>query len=169
MEIPQQFEKISYNIFEGGLMPVYSKIKGNIFEREAVNMLTELIPGSKWKRVPTSGAIGTRMEIPLLFSDLIGEIKDFPKRMRGEAKAGYGGAKQFTLKKEWLDKILMEAKNTYSVPFLIGKFSGARDGSRVFVALDVHVFATLVNQITDLQRRLDEETEKVEHYQKEPL
>ena len=86
-------------------MPVYSKVKGNIFEREAVVMLTELITGSKWKRIPTSGAIGSRMEIPLLFSDLIGEVKNFPKKLRGEAKAGYGGAKRFTIKKEWLDKI----------------------------------------------------------------
>jgi len=150
-------------------MPVYSKVKGNIFEREAVIMLTELIQGSKWKRIPTSGAIGSRMEIPLLFSDLIGEIKNFPKKMRGEAKAGYGGAKQFTIKKEWLDKILQEAKSTYSVPFLIGKFSGARGGTNVFVALDVNIFATLVNQITDLQRRLDEETEKVDNNKKEPI
>lgn len=150
-------------------MPVYSKRKGSEFEREAVKLLTEEIKDSKWKRVPTSGAIGTRMEIPLLFSDLIGEVKGFPKRLRGEAKAGYGGSKQFTLKKEWLDKIFEEAKSTYSVPFLIGKFSGARDSNRIFVVLDLHIFATLVNQLTDLQRRLDEETEKVEHYQKEPL
>jgi hypothetical protein len=143
-------------------MPVYSKVKGNIFEREAVVMLTELINDSKWKRIPTSGAIGTKMEIPLLFSDLIGDVKNFPKRLRGEAKAGYGGAKQFTLRKEWLDKIFQEAKSTYSVPFLIGKFSGARDGTRVFVVLDVGVFATLMNELTDLQRRLDEQTEEMD-------
>jgi hypothetical protein len=150
-------------------MPVYSKVKGNIFEREAVVMLTEKIHDSRWKRIPTSGAIGSRMEIPLLFSDLIGEVKNFPKKMRGEAKAGYGGAKQFTIKKEWLDKIMQEAKSTYSIPFLIGKFSGARGGTNVFVALDVDVFATLVNQITDLQRRLDEETEKVDNRKEKPI
>lgn len=150
-------------------MPVYSKIKGNIFEREAVVLLTELIKDSKWKRIPTSGAIGTRMEIPLLFSDLIGEIKNFPKKLRGEAKAGYGGKKQFTMMKEWLDKIFMEAKNTYSIPFLIGKFSGAREGTRVFVVLDVNIFATLINQVTDLQRRLDEQTKEMDHYKKEHI
>jgi hypothetical protein len=150
-------------------MPVYSKIKGNIFEREAVVMLTEKIHDSKWKRIPTSGAIGTRMEIPFLYSDLLGEVKNFPKRMRGEAKCGYGGAKQFTIKKEWLDKIAIEGRNTFSLPFLIGKFSGARGGTNVFVALDVDVFAILVNQITDLQRRLDEETEKVDNHKKEPV
>ena len=150
-------------------MPVYSKIKGNIFEREAVVLLTEIINDSKWKRIPTSGAIGTRMEIPFLFSDLIGEVKNLPKKLRGEAKAGYGGAKQFTMRKEWLDKIFHEAKNTYSIPFLIGKFSGAREGSRVFVVLDVHIFAALINQLTDLQRRLDEQTKEMDHYKKEHI
>jgi Holliday junction resolvase len=147
-------------------MPVYSKVKGNIFEREAVTMLTELIEGSEWKRVPTSGAIGTKMEIPLLFSDLVGKVNRFPKKLRGEAKAGYGGKKQFTLRKEWLDKIFQEAKSTYSVPFLIGKFSGAREGTRVFVVLDVGVFSTLINQLTDLQRRLDEQAESVDNNKK---
>jgi len=150
-------------------MPVYSKIKGAQFEREAVVLLSELIENSKWKRIPTSGAIGTSMGIPLLFSDLIGEVRGFPKKLRGEAKAGYGGAKQFTMKKEWLDKIMHEAKSTYSIPFLIGKFSGARDGSRVFVALDVRVFADLVNQLTDLQRRLDEQTDEMDNHKKESL
>jgi hypothetical protein len=109
------------------------------------------------------------MEIPFLFSDLIGEVKNLSKKLRGEAKAGYGGAKQFTMRKEWLDKIFHEAKNTYSIPFLIGKFSGAREGSRVFVVLDVHIFAALINQLTDLQRRLDEQTKEMDHYKKEHI
>lgn len=150
-------------------MPVYSKVKGAQFEREAVLLLTDYIKDSKWKRVPTSGAIGTRMEIPLLFSDLVGEVKNFPKKFRGEAKCGYGGKKQFTLQKEWMDKIMREARSTYSIPFLIGKFSGARDGTRVFVVLDVNVFSTLVNQLTDLQRRLDEEANKMVNDKKDDL
>lgn len=140
-------------------MPSYSKRKGAEFEREAVQMLTDLLPGSKWKRIPTSGAIGTSMQIPLLFSDLIGEVPGIPRKFRVEAKAGYGGSKQFTLMKEWLDKIYREASSTYSIPFLIGKFSGARDVNRVFVTMDVGIFALLLNVITDLQRRLDNEPE----------
>lgn len=150
-------------------MPVYSKRKGAQFEMEAVKLLTELIKESTWKRVPTSGAIGTKLEMPILSSDLIGKVENFPKKFRGEAKCGYGGAKQFTLKKEWLDKILVEARNTYSIPFLIGKFSGARGGSNVFVVLDAEIFAAIVNQFTDLQRRLDEEIEKVDNNTKESV
>jgi len=138
-------------------MPSYSKRKGSDFEREAVNVLTNLIDESVWKRIPTSGAIGTRLAMPILQSDLLGRVSGFPQEFRGEAKCGYGGAKQVTVMKEWLDKIYEEAKSTFSLPFLIGKFSGARGGTNVFVVLDVRVFADLVNRITDLQRRLDEQ------------
>lgn len=141
-------------------MPNANKIKGTQFEREAVNLLTSLIKDSEWKRIPTSGAIGTKMGVPILFSDMIGRIRHFTKKFRGEAKVGYGGAKQFTLKKEWLDKVIEESKSTYSVPFLIGKFLGSRDGTRIFVVLDIDTFAYLLNTITDTQQRLNDEVEK---------
>lgn len=143
-------------------MPTYSQRKGKEFEREAVKILGDLIPGSEWKRVPTSGAIGTRLAIPILQSDLMGKVEGIPQMFRGEAKCGYGGAKQVTVMKDWLDKVFTEARATFSIPFLIGKFSGAREGTRVFVAMDVRVFADLVNRMADLQRRLDEEINRVE-------
>jgi len=135
------------------------KSKGTGWERDAVKLLNNLIPDSTWKRVAGSGAIGTIAIEPLLCGDIVGEIEGFPRKFRVEAKVGYGGAKQFALKKEWLDKIAMEAYNTYSMPFLIGKFSGAREGIRAFVVLDVDTFADLLNQITKLQKELRE----VEH------
>lgn len=150
-------------------MPSYSKRKGAQFEMEAVDMLTEEIKGSKWKRIPTSGAIGTKLEIPILFSDLIGQVEGFPRNFRVEAKAGYGGKEQFTLRKEWLDKIFEEGRSTYSVPFLIGKFSGARGPNRVFVVLDLHIFSTIVNMLTDLQRRIDEEAKNMDSDTEKPI
>jgi len=148
-------------------MPSYSKRKGAQFEMEAVKMLTLLIKDSEWKRVPGSGAMGTSLGIPLLFSDIVGKVKNFRQKFRVEAKAGYGGAQQFTMRKEWLDKILEEAKSTYSFPFLIGKYSGAREGSRVFVVLDVNIFASLINEYTDMQKRLDEQTTEMDNNKKE--
>lgn len=131
------------------------KKKGSDFERLAVEIFNNIIDNSKWKRIPGSGAIGTSLEEPLLTSDIVGIVDALPKRFKVEAKVGYGGATQFTLKKDWLDKIRLEADATFSIPMLVGKFSGAREGTKVFVVLDVGTFAALINHITKLQDQLD--------------
>ncbi len=135
-------------------MPFKNKVKGTTFERLAVEILSELIKDSEWKRIPGSGALGTSLGEPLLTSDIVGKVKSIPKRFKVEAKVGYGGAKMFTLKKEWLDKVRMEADANYSTPLLIGKFSGAREGVKVFVVTDVEIFASIINHITKLQEEL---------------
>ena len=131
------------------------KQKGSDFERLAVELLNTLIKDSSWKRIPGSGAIGTTLGEPLLTSDIVGKVNSIPRKFKVEAKVGYGGAKQFTLKKLWLDKIKQEADGTFSIPMLIGKFSGAREGVKVFVTLDVETFASIINHITKLQEELD--------------
>jgi hypothetical protein len=131
------------------------KRKGSDFERLAVEILNQLVQDSEWKRIPGSGAMGTSLSEPMLTSDLVGKVKAIPRRFKVECKVGYGGATQFGLKKEWLDKIQMEADASYSIPILMGKFSGSRDGVKVFVTMDVTVFASLVNRITKLQNELD--------------
>lgn len=131
------------------------KAKGSAFERLAVEILNTLVKNSLWKRIPGSGAIGTALGEPLLTSDIIGKVNAIPKQFKVEAKVGYGGATQFTLKKEWLDKIIMESKATFSIPFLIGKFLGSREGVKVFVVMDVETFASVLNHITNLQEELD--------------
>lgn len=131
-------------------MVTKSKRKGSTWERDAVKLLSNAIPNSSWRRVPTSGAIGTLLNESLLCGDIVGKIEGYPKTFRGEAKVGYGGEKQFALKKEWLDKIHQEAYQTFSIPFLIGKFSGARSGIQHFVVLDFETFADLLAFITNL-------------------
>lgn len=131
------------------------KIKGAAFERLAVEILNELIKDSEWKKVPGSGALGTSLFEPLLTADIVGKVNSIPKKFKVECKVGYGGATQFALKKEWLDKVKMEAKATHSFPFLMGKFSGAREGTKVFVVMDVEEFASILNHITGLQEELD--------------
>ena len=132
------------------------KQKGSGFERDAAKLLAEIIKNSTWRRIPSSGAIGTIMSESLLTGDLSGKVDLFPKSFKGEAKCGYGGKLQFTLKKEWIDKIVEEAGNNYSIPFLIGKFSGSRSGVQEFIVLDVDTFATLINMYTELQATLIE-------------
>lgn len=136
-------------------MPFKNKVKGTTFERLAVDILNALVNKSLWKRIPGSGSIGTSMGEPLLTSDIVGKVDSVPRKFKVEAKVGYGGATQFTLKKEWLDKVKMEADASYSIPFLIGKFLGSREGVKVFVAMDVEIFAQILNHITKLQEVLD--------------
>jgi hypothetical protein len=131
------------------------KRKGSDFERLAAEILNKLIRKSLWKRVAGSGALGTIMAEPTLSSDVKGKVESIPQEFKIECKVGYNPSKDkevkaFTLKKEWLDKIREEANRSYGIPLLVGKFSGAREGVKVFVAMDVEVFADLINRITEL-------------------
>lgn len=101
-----------------------------------------------------SGAIGTFMKEPELQGDIVGKIDAFNKRFRIEAKVGYGGATQLTLKKEWLDGIKRDSENSNSIPLMMGKFSGAREGVKVFVAMDFSTFCEIVNTMTEMYEEL---------------
>lgn len=141
-----------------------SKNKGDRFERQVVEILNTIVRGADFKRIPGSGALGTSLVEPLLTSDVTGKVKGISKSFKVECKDGYNSSKdkevkQFTLKKEWLDKVRREADATYSIPLLMGKFSGAREGVKVFVAMDVEIFAQFVNHITKLQEHLDGQAE----------
>jgi hypothetical protein len=130
------------------------KIKGSQWERDAAELLTKIINKSFWRRVAGSGALGTIMSEPTLSADVRGKVDSFSQEFKVECKVGYGGSKQFTLKKEWLDKIKEEAARSFGIPMLMGKFLGSREGIRYFVVLDVDVFASLVNRITELNDEL---------------
>lgn len=137
-----------------------NKIKGSTFERDVVDFLNKKIRGSLWKRIPGSGAMGTSLGEPLLTGDILGEINGFFRKLRGECKAGYNSStnkevKQFTIKKEWFDKIQKEADNSFAFPIFLGKFSGARSGVKVFVAMDIENFCELINRYTELSEELE--------------
>lgn len=136
------------------------KRKGSDFERLAVEILNTLIKDAEFKKVPGSGALGTTLLEPLLTADIVGTVNSIPKKFKIECKVGYNSSKdkevkQFTLKKEWLDKVIREANASFSIPLLMGKFSGAREGVKVFVTMDVETFAQIINHITRLQADLD--------------
>lgn len=136
------------------------KRKGSDFERLAVEILNAIIKGADFKKVPGSGSLGTALFEPLLTADVKGKVESIPQEFKIECKVGYNtskdaGIKQFTLKKEWLDKVRKEADATHSIPLLMGKFSGAREGVKVFVTMDVEIFAKIINHITHLQEQLD--------------
>lgn len=132
-----------------------TKIKGTTFENLLAELLNKYIKNSHWKRIPMSGAIGTFMKEPELQGDVVGNVDSFPRKFRIEAKVGYGGATQLTMKKEWLDGIIRDSQNTNSIPLMVGKFSGAREGVKVFVAMDLVTFCDLINQHTELYEEIE--------------
>lgn len=141
-------------------MMVNSKAKGSNFEREIVKKLNKKLNKGEFKRIAGSGAIGTQMGIPDLQGDILGEIYGISRKLRGESKVGYGGSKSMTLKKEWLDKIVEQSARTYSLPFLIGRFSGSRSGVEEFVILDFNSFTELLNLISELTLTIDRLSEE---------
>lgn len=140
------------------MTPIKSaKDKGSGFERDLVKILNEKIKDAIFNRVPGSGAIGTIMKEGLLTADVTGKVRGLSKPIKIECKVGYGGATQMTVKKEWFDKVIMQSAQTYSIPLLAGKFSGARraDGVQIFVAMDVDTFTDILNTLTDYRKELD--------------
>lgn len=136
------------------------KIKGDDWERLVVELLNKHVANSVWKKIPASGAMGTTLGEPLLTGDVKGDIEGFYKKVKAECKAGYNSStnkevKQFTLKKEWLDKIGEEAKALNALPVLFGKFSGARSGVKHFVVLDLNFFIEILNEYTELKQDFD--------------
>lgn len=142
------------------MSPFKSKAKGNAWEHDVVEILNKEIVGGNFRRIPGSGAMGTIMDEPLLTGDVSGKVEGINQKFKIECKVGYNTStnkevKQFTLKKEWLDKIGDEAKNALAIPLLVGKFSGARKGVKEFAVLDINVFIYLINEIARLQKELD--------------
>jgi hypothetical protein len=140
-----------------------AKIKGSNFEREVVAILNN-IKGTAWKRVPMSGAIGTLMSEPQLGGDLHGKVYGIPKGITGECKDGYNTSsdkevKSLSLKKEWLDKVAIEAENAMEIPIFFGKFDNVRSGVKIFTVMDIKIFMYLLQQIVDLKLKLDEGNE----------
>ncbi len=140
-----------------------SKDKGARWERDAVEILNNQYSHT-WKKVPGSGALGTILEIDELKADLVGRYYFLPFAFRGEAKTGYGGAKQLAVKREWLEKVRMQAEGAFlhEVPLLIAKFSGSRSDVRYFVIFDFDAFndvleatETLYNENIMLREKLE--------------
>jgi Holliday junction resolvase len=126
-----------------------SKQKGTRWEKEFVELILENIYDSDARRVAGSGALGTSLGEPLLTGDAKIKLKGFNKPFRVECKTGYGGETQLTVKREWINKIIDEAKDSLAYPMLAFKFLGARktDGVKYFVILDFDTFCDIMNSI----------------------
>src|SRR4030042_5863262 len=120
------------------MSPNKSKQMGNRWEHDLVEILSRQIKNSSVRRIPGSGALGTSLGESLLTADIKATFEGLNKPFKIEAKSGYGGSKQLTIKKEWLNKVKKEAELDYSYPALACKFLGARsaDGVQYFIVLD---------------------------------
>lgn len=141
-------------------MTINVRRKGSQWERDAAEILSNLLDGT-FKRIPGSGALGTQLDEPGLTADIVGSVRSIQEQFRIEAKVGYGGEKQFALKKEWLDKIKKEADAVYGIPLIIGKFSGSREGIKHFIVMDTETFGTLIRGFNDMYDELCELYKKV--------
>ena len=137
------------------MSPNKNKQKGTRWENELVELLNKNIPGADARRVAGSGALGTTLNEPLLQADIVVKFPGVNKKFRIEAKCGYGGAKQLTVKREWLNKVKGEAENSYAYPALAGKFMDARkaDGVKYFVIMDLDSFCDIIRYMGNLPVR----------------
>lgn len=134
---------------------VNQKDKGKRWEKEATKKLNDMLKNTSWKRMPSSGAMGTILKEPLLASDIQGNIPYLSKKIILEAKVGYGGSKYMTIRKEWFDKVQEESETALGIPMLICKFDNVRAGTARFVAMDLEVFASVMNEVNELYKELD--------------
>ena len=140
---------------------VNQKDKGKRWEKEATKKLNELVKNTTWKRIPGSGAMGTILKEPLLASDIQGYLPYFNNKILIEAKVGYGGAKYMTIRKEWFDKVAEEAETAMGIPMLVCKFDNVRAGVARFIAMDLRVFAEVLNEVNVLHKELEEVYQKL--------
>ncbi len=135
------------------------KQKGSRWERDVVDLFNEHI-GGEWKRIPTSGAIGTLLNESKLTGDVVGRVDYISLPFKLEAKVGYGGADQLTIKREWLEKIKREAEADHSYPALVAKFSGSRGDIKHMIIFDFETFVKLMEEIEGLYEEASKLYEK---------
>lgn len=138
-----------------------AKRAGNRWERESADELSE--HGGEWKRIPGSGALASLAKVPMLGGDLVGKYPWFEKNFRGEAKYGYGGSKQMTLKREWFQKIQTEADRVDDHPCVILKFKNVTtgDSSAKIICFSIETWNELMEELEDLWYEYQQLLEKV--------
>lgn len=109
-------------------MPSKSKEIGARWERELAEKLGEQAEYAK--KIPGSGALGTILKEAQLTADVVAKYKFFQKLFKIEAKYGYGGEKQMTVYREWMEKVRMQSRDNSYIPAVAIKFRGVMSGDR---------------------------------------
>lgn len=121
------------------------KIKemGDRWEREVAKRL-------KGRRQPTSGAFGTQHNEPSLTGDVVVHYPWWNRQLHLECKAGYGGSKSLTLKREWFEKVRAEAILAKRYPVVAVKFKGVTGGdieSAKVICINFDVWERMMKEI----------------------
>lgn len=128
-----------------------SKIKGSKWERDAIKQLAPYAEAAK--RTPGSGALGTTLKESRLTGDGYLKYKFLPTHLKLEMKYGYGGAKQMTIYKEWMEKIRMESRADNSIPAVVIKFRDVTGGdieSAKWICFSIEDWNRLVKHLDEL-------------------
>jgi Holliday junction resolvase len=134
-----------------------SKRKGSRWERDVADLLSKYAESSK--RIPGSGALGTTLVDTRLTGDVTVKYPFFSKSFKGEAKYGYGGSTQMTVKREWMEKIRKEAHDHGSIPFVTIKFKNVTGGdieSGKWICFSIEDWNELMRELTYLFEDFEE-------------
>jgi hypothetical protein len=130
----------------GGIGGKKSKNSGRNFEYMTEDFFNTDI--SKARRIIGSGAFGVISREPRLLGDVHIKFDILNKPILAEAKWGYGGPTQITLKREWVEKIIQQSEVAGKYPALIFKFKGARGKSAKMIAFDWETFIEIMRTLT---------------------
>lgn len=127
-----------------------SKRSGSKWERDLAKELGKQAEASK--RIAGSGALGTNLNEPRLLGDVYVEYPFLNKPLRIEAKYGYGGSKQMTVKREWMTKCLEEGKRSNSHSAVALKFRDVTTGeeSAKWICFTVEEWNRIVEELNYL-------------------
>ncbi len=130
--------------------------KGKEFEKE-----TAAVAGKYGERIPRSGAIGTMYGISRLSGDAIWKLPWFEKWLVGECKHGYSrkneNAKSMTIKREWFEKHMTQAKALDFYPFFSMKFKfTSENGMSKYILISHGTMTHLIKEMNDLWEKYQE-------------
>jgi Holliday junction resolvase len=127
------------------------KIKGTNWERVLAKQLGEHAEVAK--RIPGSGALGTTLGDSRLTGDVYVKYKFMPRSLKIEAKYGYGGSTQMTIKRLWMTKVREESSANNSIPAVAIKFRDVTGGdteSSKWICFTVEDWNGLVKYLNEL-------------------
>jgi hypothetical protein len=152
--VPKPGNRKTGNKGIGGGKGNSNKRSGTYFEDTVADHFDSL-EGVTAKRVMGSGAFGTISNEPRLMGDVYMRWDYLDRPILAECKFGYGGKTQLTVKKEWIDKIVEEARQADRHAALVFKFKGARGPNSKVIAFTWETWEAIMDSFRDTVEHLE--------------